>query len=368
MARFRRVRRRRLRFRPLRRRFYRRRRTRSRRSYRRRTNTRSSSRTFFAFSQPIVAFARDSTEKPYAYYPIGLRLGLLPGFNEYAYTYSKVRVLSVSVTIVDTHRGIQEIAGSYAICPSFGFLESQLRTADQDTPQPTTVTYGLYDTASGTAGAANSPGCALGHSINGGTPQIDRTAKPDLLVGVSLQRMVNEQTVGGTVSSTLVTNTGFTDSVAKNSFGNDLVRAGATVQGLLGDSSITRTIAINDEKPAAGGAFSLPPATLPMLQQIKRFRVITPPTTSRRLKIHPRFYTFMTSNGPALQSELVQLPRYFSSRRWMPMSWFSTDNERDLVLYGPYIVPLWDTWESTSTTDITVKIQLKVRLQFAGQV
>lgn len=369
MARYRRVRRRRVRFRPLRRRFYRRRRTRSRRRYRRRTNTRSSSRTFFSFTQPIVAFSRDSTETPYGYYPIGLRLGLLPGFNEYAYTYSKVRVLSVSVTIVDSHKGMQEIAGSYAVCPSFAFLESQLRTADQDTPQPTTVTYGLFDTHSGEAGIVNTPGVALGHSINGGEVTVDQSAVPRLSVGVTL-RGTSAAGVNSTLKSKLVDNSGVTDPqpVAGISSSVATLTAATTVQGLKDDVPVTRTIVVNDEKPAAVGAFDLPPATLPMLQQIKRFRVLTPNAFVRRLKLHPTFYTFMTSNGPALQSSLVQLPRYFSSRRWMPMSWFSTSNDRDLVLYGPYIIPLWDTWESTGTTDISIKIQVKVRLQFAGQV
>lgn len=316
-----------------------------------------------------MAFSRDSTETPYGYYPIGLRLGLLPGFNEYAYTYSKVRVLSVSVTIVDSHKGMQEIAGSYAVCPSFAFLESQLRTGDQDTPQPTTVTYGLFDTRSGESGIANSPGVALGHSINGGQVTVDETAVPHLSVGVTL-RGTNASGVNSTLKSKLVDNKGATEvqPVAGIPSGVATVSAVTTVQGLTGDQDLTRTIVLNDEKPAVVGGFDLPPATLPMLQQIKRFRVLTPNAFVRRLKLRPTFYTFMTSNGPALQSSLVQLPRYYSARHWMPMSWFSTSNDRDLVLYGPYIIPLWDTWESTGTTDISIKIQVKVRLQFAGQV
>lgn len=316
-----------------------------------------------------MAFSRDSTETPYGYYPIGLRLGLLPGFNEYAYTYSKVRVLSVSVTIVDSHKGMQEIAGSYAVCPSFAFLESQLRTGDQDTPQPTTVTYGLYDTRTGQAGQNATPGVALGHSVNGGLVDVDETASPRLSVGVTLRGNTASGTAS-TLKSSLVANTGSTDpqSVAAIPSSVATVAAVTTVQGLVNDGALTRTIVVNDEKPAVVGGFDLPPATLPMLQQIKRFRVLTPNAFVRRLKLHPTFYTFMTSNGPALQSSLVQLPRYFSSRHWMPMSWFSTSNDRDLVLYGPYIIPLWDTWESTGTTDISIKIQVKVRLQFAGQV
>ncbi|UPW40765.1 capsid protein [Sigmofec virus UA08Rod_17037] len=356
MARFRRYRRRRLRFRPLRRRFYRRRRTRTRRSYRRRTSTRSSSRSFSSTLEYVVSLPLPAgSTKPRGFIPLGLSLPALPGFSEYEYTYSRVRVLSATATVVAQQNGTAALPGGYAIAPSYDLIQSQL-----DVQAPAGSASLLYRNVEGPSTVKD--GQHFGFKVGNTVYETNNSRGASTTLSVRNMALVTGGVVGEDGSDRVYFNPDTQQYKVFNladAPGEPWVEA----PGLKNDSDEYQA-----EIPLTGvGSADLPPVTIDQLSQVKRYRVRFPSTTRRSFKVRFTPYTFLTGSGPVQGLDLSPMAKYFSARRWMPLQWFSTSGGKSpLSLFGPYIAPLFAPVDVTQP--ITLSLYYHVRLQFAGQV
>lgn len=317
---------------------------------RRRTNTRSSSRSFTVPASYTVSLGLPAgSTAPRGFVPIGLNLAGLPGFGEYEYTYSRVRVLSCTVTVAAVQNGTEALPGGYAIAPSYDMIQSQVSISG--VTASTSLLYRNVPLGGNVVGQHF--GFKVGeHVLETDTTTYDRATYTGSLAGAGAQ---------------------FNTTVIRTKAEPYQYRVLGNGEPLPENWEYAPPVAqeSNDyqvEVPVSGAAFAdLPPVTLDQLSQVKRYRVKFPSTTKRSFKVSFVPYTFLTGSGPVGGLDLVAMPKYFSARRWMPLQWFSVAaGKRPLSLFGPYIAPLFSPADVTQP--ISLEIYYHVRLQFSGQV
>lgn len=287
------------------------------------------------------------------YVPLGIDLSSFPGFSEYEYTYSRVRVLSLTCYVVTSLTGSSNLGGGYALAPSYDLLQSIVTV-----PSPVTGAALVYRNIL-PSGFTVPSGQAFGIRVGENTYELNTSTAAR--VGTSNVAGVDTHTVtpnaaGGDPEYTRVVTQANGVNVVSPSIGvkpeGEVAAAGAQA-----------------EVPLAGTAqeYDLPQVSISQIQQLKRYRTIFPSTDKRRIKFRFVPYYFTTTNGPVGDLTLRALPRYSSSRRWMPIEWFSRAQGRSpMILFGPYILPLF--LNEAPTEDVHVYLYYHIRLQFAGQV
>ncbi|UNI72388.1 MAG: capsid protein [Chaetfec virus UA24_7381] len=318
---------------------------------RRRSNTKSSSRSFNSTSIYTISPA-GAKDKPRGYVPIGIYLSDLPGFSEYEYTYSRVRVLSVTVYLVNGLAGVDTLMGGYAYAPSYDLLQSIIQVPGGATVNASLVYRNTIGRTS--EGIDGYYGQFYGFRVGGNVYEANT-------VPVDLNGVDKANTTGGSTIEHEVTYVGTQFNterpVVVPSEGVKPEVSGPARQGLQVDVPITLSTP----------EFDLPFVSMSQLQQVKRYKVLFPNESKRRIKFTFVPFYFTSSNGPVGDLTLRAVPRYSSSRRWMPMEWFSTSSGRQpMVLFGPYLAPLFNQVDETQP--LTLSLYYHVRLQFAGQV
>lgn len=308
--------------------------------------------------------APDPSRPARQFVPIGLILSDLPGFGEYEYTYSRVRVLSWSIKVVAQQNGQGALAGGYATAPSYDLLSTVLRAPAPNTGgQDVSLVYVNTQPveADGTV-VQEVVGQHYGFRIGDNVYETNNSAH-SLLAGQ-----------GTHLSSVLHTSgpdkAGGGETIVKRVNQQNLVSAsvGPASNPTAPDSAPGQVAEVSLFKAASvPQGYDLPGVTMTQLSQTKRYRTRFPSTTKRYFSLSSRPFYFVADQLPVTNLELKTGLKYVSARRWMPLEWFSVAEGRSpMVLFGPYIAPLFAPTDATQP--ITVQLYYHVRLQFAGQV
>lgn len=286
--------------------------------------------------------------QPRSFYPLGLVLSELPGFSEYEFTYSRVRVLSCTATIVNDQPGIQELYGGFAIAPSHDYVQSQLQI-----PQSSPGTSLLYRNIAATS--STNVGQHYGFRVGSTVLETNNLLTPSSATSVSSGVVTSN-------SSTRVIRSKTDPSQLRVLGSGNAVPTGWEIAPNAGTDAYQVEVPLSSISSA-----DLPPATQSQISQLKRYRVRFPNTTKRAFRVRFVPYTFLAGSGPVTNLDLQQMPKFFSARRWMPLQWFSTAGGKSpLSLFGPFVAPLFAPDDVTQP--INVSVYFHVRLQFAGQV
>lgn len=286
---------------------------------------------------------------PRGFVPVGVVLSSFPGFSEYEFTYSRVRVLSCSVTVVNDQPGVQELYGGFAIAPSHDIIQSQLQVSGSSS---VVLKYQNAE-IDGASGSKVTTGLFTGFKVPGSTAQYESNTE---VTGDVVT--IGDPTIFGAADYRTIT------AIVTNGTNTFVKPSGVPIPD---GYRVAPSNTFSEVPLSSSSAAELPPVTLNQLSQVKRYRVKFPSTSTRAFKVRFVPYTFLTGDGPVSNLDLAAMPKYFSSRRWMPLQWFSTAaGKLPLVLFGPYIAPLFAPEDVTQP--INLHLYYHIRLQFAGQV
>nr|QIK03916.1 capsid protein [Tundra vole stool-associated circular virus] len=324
---------------------------------RRRTNTRSASVSLIASNQNVmVGQGGDGT---ILWFPIPLQLTALPGFSEYLGVYSRVRVLSCEVIVLGDAAGTPNLTGGYLVAPAWDVLQRNLRIDTGTNIDQTQFTATLDPTkipseVSFSANVVQANGDPLEGPLKNGSKLYTTVCTRSASLPCHNQVSCNGTTVLNCKE--------FQSTTAQPTCSGcwPTVRSETVTEG--GQPATYDLAVLPRNEPSE---YTLPGQHLTALQQLKRVRTYFPSAIKRSFRIRFTPFTFVAGSAPLTSAQdVAPFPRFYSARKWMPLSWFTPVEGQNVILYGPYLVPLF----APVAESVNLTLVYRVRLQFGGQV